>query len=146
MGYRWTAEELAARELRLARLGKHVDTSGVAVPKATGHYPDSKASVKSFDPFLIAFCDLALPTPAGEFRFHPSRMWRFDWAWPDVKFAIEVEGGAWTQGRHTRGQGFIDDMEKYTAAVLLGWRVARFTPQQATDAANFAALILREAA
>ena len=50
-----------------------------------------------------------------------------------TKVGIEIEGGAWTQGRHTRGKGFIADMEKYNHAALLGWRVLRFTPQQVLD-------------
>ena len=71
--------------------------------------------------------------PAGavaEFRFHRSRRWRFDWAWPAERLALEIEGGAWTRGRHTRGKGFIEDMAKYNAAALAGWRVLRVTPQQ----------------
>lgn len=44
--------------------------------------------------------------------------------------AIEVEGGAFTRGRHTRGAGFIGDMEKYNAATSMGWRVFRVTPSQ----------------
>jgi hypothetical protein len=74
--------------------------------------------------------------PAGavaEFRFHPTRRWRFDWAWPSQKVALEIEGGAWTRGRHTRGKGFVRDMEKYNQAVLLGWRVLRVTPKQVTS-------------
>lgn len=63
-----------------------------------------------------------------EFTFHPTRKWRFDYAIPAHKIAVEVEGGAWTQGRHTRPKGFIGDMEKYNAATLLGWRVLRVTP------------------
>ena len=65
-----------------------------------------------------------------EYQFHPSRKWRFDYAIPELKIAIEVEGGAWTQGRHTRGEGFIEDMNKYNAAVILGWRLIRVTPNQ----------------
>jgi len=65
-----------------------------------------------------------------EHRFTFGRLWRFDYAWVGPKIAIEVEGGAFTQGRHTRGKGFIADMEKYNAAALDGWRVFRFTPQQ----------------
>jgi very-short-patch-repair endonuclease len=65
-----------------------------------------------------------------EYRFHPTRKWRFDFAWPENKRAMEVEGGVWTGGRHTRGSGFLKDCEKYNAAASLGWRVFRFTPIQ----------------
>ncbi len=71
-----------------------------------------------------------LPNPEREFKFSPSRKWRFDFAYPDLKIAIEIEGGVWARGRHTRPQGFIDDCEKYNAAVLLGWRVLRAVPEQ----------------
>ena len=60
-----------------------------------------------------------------ELRFYPSRRWRFD---PEVKIAIEVEGGVYTQGRHTRPLGFLGDMEKYNTATSLGWRLLRVTP------------------
>lgn len=64
-----------------------------------------------------------------EHRFHPKRMWRFDYAIPEHKIAIEVEGGVWTGGRHTRPQGFLGDIEKYNTATLMGWRVFRVTPE-----------------
>jgi very-short-patch-repair endonuclease len=74
-------------------------------------------------------CELAgLPTPDREVRFHPVRKWRFDFAWCLQKVAAEIEGGAFVGGRHTRGVGFVRDLEKYNTAVLLGWRVLRFTP------------------
>lgn len=63
-----------------------------------------------------------------EFRFHPKRMWRFDYAIPEYKVALEVEGGVWTGGRHTRPQGFLGDIEKYNTATLMGWKVLRVTP------------------
>lgn len=65
-----------------------------------------------------------------EHRFHPKRRWRFDFAIVNKKIAIEVEGGVFTKGRHTRGTGYIKDMEKYNHAVAFGWRVLRFTPNQ----------------
>lgn len=63
-----------------------------------------------------------------ELQFHPTRKWRFDYAIPSKMIAIEVEGGAFTNGRHTRGKGFIVDMEKYNEATCLGWRLIRVTP------------------
>jgi very-short-patch-repair endonuclease len=64
-----------------------------------------------------------------EYRFC-ERRWRFDMANIEHKIAIEIEGGAYTHGRHTRGAGFIKDMEKYNYAAILGWKVLRYTPQQ----------------
>lgn len=61
-----------------------------------------------------------------EFKFYPERAWRFDFAIPDRKIAIECEGGVWTNGRHTRGSGFIADLEKYNEAQRLGWSIFRF--------------------
>jgi very-short-patch-repair endonuclease len=63
----------------------------------------------------------------AEYLFHESRRWRFDFAWPEKKIAVEVEGGVFIRGRHTRGSGFEKDAEKYNAAALRGWRVLRYT-------------------
>jgi len=56
------------------------------------------------------------------------RRWRFDYAFPEVKVAIELEGGVWSNGAHTRGKHYISDMEKYNSAVELGWVVLRYLP------------------
>jgi len=68
-----------------------------------------------------------LPEPQRQYRFHPKRKWVFDFAWPPVKLAVEIEGGTWSNGRHTRGSGFEGDCEKYNTAALDGWLVLRFT-------------------
>lgn len=69
-----------------------------------------------------------------EYRFHPTRKWRFDYADPENKIAVEIDGGAFIQGRHTRGLGFIKDQDKCNAAVVLGWRVFRYsTVKQMAD-------------
>ncbi len=70
------------------------------------------------------------PVYCAEYRFHPTRKWRFDCAFPDRKVAVELEGGTYTGGRHTRGKGYEQDIEKYNAAVVLGWRLLRFTAGQ----------------
>jgi len=71
-----------------------------------------------------------------EFRFHPVRRWRADYCINPVtdKIIVEVEGGAWTLGRHTRGAGFVADMEKYNEATRLGYRVIRVTPDDLLSA------------
>lgn len=63
---------------------------------------------------------------AAEFLFHPQRKWRFDFCVPELRLAIEIEGGIWTRGRHTRGNGFLEDCRKYASALALGWTVFRF--------------------
>uniref|UniRef100_A0A6M3XYR6 DUF559 domain-containing protein n=1 Tax=viral metagenome TaxID=1070528 RepID=A0A6M3XYR6_9ZZZZ len=92
---------------------------------------------------LQMYCKtLRLPIPVTEYRFHQQRRFRFDYAWPITMLAAEIEGGAWTQGRHTRGAGFLKDMEKYNFASILGWSVLRFTPQQVEN--GEAALKIKE--
>lgn len=67
-----------------------------------------------------------------EHRFHPKRRWRFDVAFPALKVAVEIEGGVYTGGRHTRGSGFIKDCEKYNEASALGWTVVRIPAVELT--------------
>ena len=67
-----------------------------------------------------------------EYRFHDTRKWRFDYAIPALKIAVECDGGVWGYGRHNRPKGYIKDMEKFNAAAEMGWVVLKFTPQQLT--------------
>jgi hypothetical protein len=89
-----------------------------------------------------------LPTPTPEFRFRPPRRWRFDWAWVPQLVALEIDGGVWVRGRHTRGKGYDRDIEKLNTAALLGWLVLRVTPAMVEDGRAVAwveaALRLRE--
>lgn len=62
-----------------------------------------------------------------EYKFHPERKWKFDFAHPELKIAFECEGGIHCGGRHVRGDGYEKDCEKYNEAVLLGWRLFRVT-------------------
>ncbi len=68
-----------------------------------------------------------LPEPEQEYKFHPDRKWRFDFAFVSERLAVEVEGATWANGRHTRGDGFENDCRKYAEAAILGWRVIRVT-------------------
>ena len=63
----------------------------------------------------------------------PKRRWRFDLSWPNLKVAAEVDGGSWSGGRHTRGDGFEKDCEKFNTAAIAGWTVIHCTGKMVKD-------------
>lgn len=71
-----------------------------------------------------------LPGWVTEHRFHPVRKWRLDYAWPEMKIALEVHGGVRSGGRHTRGTGFTNDREKMNTAASMGWIIIEATADQ----------------
>ena len=92
-----------------------------------------------------------------EYLFHPTRKWRADFG-IKVNFLsgllttilVEIDGGAWVGGRHSRGTGMAKDAEKQSAAAILGYRVIRCVPSQVEDGSCLAwikqALGIEEAA
>ena len=68
-----------------------------------------------------------LPEPEFNKRFHPVRKWRFDFMWPAYRVAVEIDGGTYINGAHSRGPGIDNDNEKRNTARELGWRVFQFT-------------------
>lgn len=78
---------------------------------------------------------LGLPEPVPEFVFHPTRKWRFDFAFVAERLALEIDGGVFMDGggRHSRGAGYRSDCEKLAEAAILGWRVIRCLPEQVID-------------
>ena len=85
------------------------------------------------DTLEVVLSAAGLPAPVREHRFAPPRRWRFDYAWPAHRTALEIEGGVWAGGRHVRGRGYESDCEKYSEAALRGWRVLRVTPAMLRD-------------
>lgn len=65
-----------------------------------------------------------------EVRFDAKRLYRFDFASPSRKLAVEVDGGTRNGGRHNRHEGYEEDCRKLNLATLAGWRILRFTSQQ----------------
>ena len=102
---------------------------GVTVPRWVLQVPTVGITLLINVVFVIA-CKLGLSAPEREYRFDPERRWRFDYAWPSLKVAVEIEGGIWIRGRHVRPTGYLADLEKYNRAVVLGWRVLRYAPHQ----------------
>lgn len=85
---------------------------------------------------------------ATDYRFDAERNWRFDFAWPSLCIAAEVDGGnrmarinkrtgqPFAVGRHTQS----DDYRKRNAATAAGWRVYAFTPEMIRSGEAFATL------
>lgn len=71
-----------------------------------------------------------LPIPTAEYRFHPARRWRFDWAWSEAKVALEVDGGNFIGGAHVRGTRIMKTHEKINSAASMGWRILYCVPKQ----------------
>ena len=80
--------------------------------------------IKNKLPLLLKAAGLEYTT---EYRFHPTRKWRFDFAIPEKKVALGYEGVMSAKARHTSVTGYTKDAEKYNAAALLGWKVLRYT-------------------
>ena len=68
-----------------------------------------------------------------EYRFAFPRQWRFDFAFPELKIAVEIDGGTWVRGRHSRGAGVRADCEKTSMAALMGWRILRVDTDHVND-------------
>jgi DNA-binding CsgD family transcriptional regulator len=113
---------------------------------------EKKELVRAFDGILIQLGgDIVTPTP--EFKFHPTRRWRFDRAWEYHRVAVEIEGGVYGKkircqacgtlvrgtkkdgsfgraitiaGGHRGFERFMSDKEKYNEAAMLGWAILRF--------------------
>ena len=82
---------------------------------------------------IAALQAAGISDPVEEMRFHPTRRWRFDYAWPDYLLAWEIEGlttPGTALGRHQRNAGLAADCEKYNAATIMGWRLIRTTTRQ----------------
>jgi len=117
---------------------KHVSPDVIALnpdvfPERGTAQPRTAEPSRLEEKFLRLWQEAGGPDLVREYRFHPDRRWRFDFAHVASHTAYEVEGGVHSQGRHTRGAGFTADAEKYNAAALAGWRVFRFTGPMIKD-------------
>ena len=75
------------------------------------------------DRFLWQLRGASLPEPVAQFLFDSERKYRFDFAWPGRKLAVEIQGGLWVAGGHGGGKRALEDYRKHNEAVRLGWIV-----------------------
>ena len=80
-----------------------------------------------------------LPEPEQQVKLIPKRRYRFDFAYPRLMVAIEVDGGTWMQTNRGRSAGhahpsrITHDNEKRNLARLEGWRVFQFDTTAIND-------------
>jgi len=116
--------EVEARAMGLER--KH--GGPLALPKPRKRRPTEKSQGE--ETFALHLKLDRIPKPEREYKFHQNRKWRFDFCWPLLKVAVEIDGGVHSNGRHNRGKGFEEDLIKLNEASLLGWTVLRFSTGQ----------------
>lgn len=101
---------------------------GITPPPKKGEKKKGRSQKSRLEKKLARLLQISgISPPESEFYFHPERKWRADFAWPEQKVLVEVEGGIYSRGRHVRGKGYEDDCEKYNEAALLGYTVIRVT-------------------
>jgi hypothetical protein len=92
---------------------------------------ERKAAQECKQRLFLASCHAhGLPEPIPEARWSLERKWLFDYCWAPEKVAVEIVGGVWIGGHHSRGQSQIDDMHRRNTAQLIGYIVLEFTPDQ----------------
>lgn len=95
-------------------------------------------SIDYKEEFLNQLRIARLPAPETEVRFHETRRWRFDYAWPDKKIAIEYQGGIFYGGiGHNGIKGSKRDCLKFSSATALGWKLFLINADMVRDGSAF---------
>ena len=103
-------------------------------PPKPAKKPKKQSASSHLQAKLVAAIKAAgLPPVQTELKFHPVRKWRMDVSFLDYQLSIEVQGGTYSHGRHSRGPQMHNDYDKLNAAQLLGWRVLYFDTKHIKD-------------
>ena len=131
-GLRWTEDQLV-----------HYERGKVEVRVKLSERISSEEAVSVLSPNGRLSAQLARLSIGHqcEFRFDPDRAWRFDFAWPEQKLALEIQGGNWIGGAHVRPAALCKEYEKLNAAAIQEWRVLFVTPED-VDSGKAVTLIM----
>ncbi len=113
-------------------LGKHYTKPKAAKPKEPKAKKAAKPCSEGELHFAMELDRLGIPY-VQEYKFCPDRRWRADFKIAGRMILVEIEGGIWSGGRHTRGHGYQSDCEKYNWATANGYQVIRGTTKQVKD-------------
>ena len=82
-----------------------------------------------------------------QYRFHPTRQWKIDFAFPSAKLGIELDGAIFgKKSGHNTGVGILRKMEKSNELQKMGWRIFSFSGDQVKSgyAINYILEVLNE--
>jgi very-short-patch-repair endonuclease len=125
---------------------QHEQIDSSAVKRIAGGMKKAQLEQRFLESWRRLFAHL--PAPTMQYKFHATRKWRFDFSFIDQRLAVEIDGGAFIHGGHSRGAQQQKDYEKMNNAVKLGWRVLRFNTKDMADAeavVTFVAKVLCDA-
>lgn len=112
------------RDFSLMKPEKKPDSVGGR--KVVTHFPKRSKEKEFISWNLLVWCQENVTSLQEEYIFAPPRKWAFDWCLPELRIAIEYEGGIFMQkSGHTNLKGIKRDIEKYNSAQVLGWKVIR---------------------
>lgn len=85
--------------------------------------------------FLTKLKFLKIPEPVKQYRIPGKRRFLYDFAYPEYKITVEIQGGTWMRHKsgHTSGVGVRRDCEKHNYAILNGWTPLAFTSDMISD-------------
>ncbi len=139
---KFTEAMLTEHALRASRWGSNVTINSVPIPQPFQRVEARRAKPAPVFPGLCVAA--GLPRPECEFQFHPLRRWRFDYAFVVPMVAVECDGGLWRKGggAHSHPLNIERDIEKSNTAVMLGWRILRYAPENLGNAIHDLRIIL----
>jgi very-short-patch-repair endonuclease len=62
-----------------------------------------------------------------------AKPYKLDFAHPETKVAIEIQGGTWNNGRHSRGSGMKGEYNKLNTLQYDGWTVFQLSTDMITE-------------
>lgn len=133
MGVRLKDLSPAARKKVQAQLAAATPTKAKKRTRVTRTGGDSASEGEAH--LATRIKQMGLPAPQRQYQFHPDRKWAFDFAWPSLMLAVEVDGGTYMDGEgyHSSGQYLARQYERDNEATLMGWRILRFDTKQVTS-------------
>lgn len=90
----------------------------------------ANATLKNEAQFFQLLSIAGLPLPAKEVIMIQGRKYRVDYAWPSMRFGVEIQGGVFTRGAHGSIYGILQGYKKSNDAAQHGWTLMYYLPSE----------------